>query len=160
MLFAVNHLAAEDTASTKEHIAALKAKCSQTSAERAARHEQTPLYERLGGYDKIHALTKEIVRLHLQNDEIKHLFEGVDADLLAKHVADFVAAGTGGSEEYTGRPMPTAHAGLELTDADFLSAGNDIVNAMQSMGYGQNEIDEILCILMSLKDQVVFTEAH
>jgi hemoglobin len=75
-------------------------------------------------------------------------------------VADFVAAGTGGTEVYTGRPMPAAHADLKLTDADFLSAGHDIVTAMQSMGYGQNEIDEILCILMSLKNQVVFTEAH
>ena len=31
----------------------------------------------------------------------------------------------------------------------------DIVTAMQSMDYGQDEIDEVVCILVSLKDQVV-----
>ena len=51
--------------------------------------------------------------------------------------------------------MPASHAHLRLTDADFLAAGGDIVTAMQSMGYGENEINEIVCILVSLKDQVV-----
>ncbi len=32
------------------------------------------------------------------------------------------------------------------------------VMAMQSMGYGQDEIDEIVCILVSLKDQVVLEQ--
>ena len=31
----------------------------------------------------------------------------------------------------------------------------DIVTAMKGMGYGENEINEIVCILVSLKDQVV-----
>lgn len=39
--------------------------------------------------------------------------------------------------------------------SDFLSAGDDIGKAMTSLGYGQNEIDEVVCILVSLKDQVV-----
>jgi hypothetical protein len=51
--------------------------------------------------------------------------------------------------------MPATHANLKLTDADFLSAGGDIVSAMQSMGYGEDEINEFVCILVSLKDQVV-----
>ena len=31
-----------------------------------------------------------------------------------------------------------------------------IVGAMTALGYGQEEIDEVVCILVSLKDQVVF----
>ena len=46
-------------------------------------------------------------------------------------------------------------ASTHLTDADFLSAGGDILKAMQTMGYGENEITEFVCILVSLKDQVV-----
>ncbi len=133
----------------------LQAMCEASAEARTARHNATPLYERLGGYERIHALTTEIVRLHLQNEDIKGKFVHVDPAALAGHVADFMAAGTGGTAKYTGRTLPDSHAHLGLTDADFLAAGGDIVKAMQNLGYGQQEIDEVVCILVSLKDQVV-----
>jgi hemoglobin len=136
-------------------LAELESMCAGTADARAARQAETPLYQRLGGYEKIHAMTTEVVRLHQENEAISHLLEGVDTELLASRVADFVSAGTGGSEEYTGRDMVSAHAHLALTDADFLAAGGDIVTAMSSQGHGQEEIEEIVCILVSLKDQVV-----
>lgn len=139
----------------EEHMAQLIQMCEETAEARAARQAETPLYDRLGGYDKISALTTEIVKLHEQNEAIKHLLVGVDGELLARHVADFVASGTGGPQKYTGRDMVSAHEHLALTDADFLSAGGDIVKAMQSFDYGEDQINEIVCILVSLKDQVV-----
>jgi hypothetical protein len=45
---------------------------------------------------------------------------------------------------------------LDLTDADSLAVGGDFVVAMKTMGHGENEIQEMVCILVSLKDQVVF----
>jgi hemoglobin len=139
----------------EEHMAQLNQMCQETAEARAARQAETPLYDRLGGYDKISALTTEIVNLHEQNEAIKHVMVGVDGELLAKHVADFVASGTGGPQKYTGRDMVSAHENLHLTDADFVAAGGDIVKAMQSFDYGEDEINEIVCILVSLKDQVV-----
>jgi hemoglobin len=147
---------AADAPTVAEQMAALQTMCTDTEQARAQRQADEALYDRLGGYDRIHQFTREVVRLHNQNDAIKLMFAHVDSENLAKQVADFVASGTGGPQSYTGRAMPAAHARLELTDADFLSAGGDIVTAMQTMGYGQDEIDEIVCILVSLKDQVVF----
>lgn len=150
-------LAGEDAQpSVAEQMAALEASCAASAEAHEARREKSPFYDRLGGYERIHALTKEIVRLHSLNPDIKHLLDGVDYDLLAKHVADFVAAGTGGTEKYTGRDLPSSHAHLHLTDADFLAAGGDIIQAMKNLEYEQQEIDEMVCILVSLKDQVVF----
>jgi hemoglobin len=147
---------AADAPTVAEQMAALQTMCTDTEQARAQRQADEALYDRLGGYDRIHEFTREVVRLHNQNDAIKLMFAHVDSENLAKQVADFVASGTGGPQSYTGRAMPAAHARFELTDADFLSAGGDIVTAMQTMGYGQDEIDEIVCILVSLKDQVVF----
>jgi len=147
---------ANDTPAVAEQIGAMQTMCTDTQQARAQRQADEALYNRLGGYDRIHEFTREVVRLHNQNDAIKGMFTYVDSDRLAKYVADFVAAGTGGPQGYTGRTMPASHANLKLTNADFLSAGGDIVTAMQTMGYGQNEIDEFVCILVSLKDQVVF----
>jgi len=147
---------ANDAPTVAEQIGGLQTMCTDTEEARTQRQADSPLYNRLGGYDRIHEFTTEVVRLHNQNDSIKGMFTHVDSERLAKQVADFVAAGTGGPQSYTGRTMPASHANLKLTDADFLSAGGDIVKAMQTMGYGQDEIDEILCILVSLKGQVVF----
>ena len=141
---------------TAEKMAGLQTMCTESETARTERQAADSLYNRLGGYDRILELTTAIVANHRVNEEIKRTMEGVDDKMLAKHVADFVAAGTGGTAEYTGRDLPSSHAHLKLTDADFLSAGGDIVKAMKSMESGQNEIDEFLCILVSLKDQVVF----
>lgn len=147
---------AGDGATVAEQMAALQQMCSDTAVERAERHAAESLYVRLGGSERIHELTREVVRLHNQNDAIKHMFVHVDGEDLARKVADFVASGTGGPQGYSGRDLPSSHETLHLTDGDFLSAGNDIVTAMQTKGYGQNEIDEVVCILVALKDQVVF----
>jgi len=142
--------------STEEQMTGLQSMCDGSAGDRSARHAQEALYNRLGGYDRILELTTEIVRLHKVNPEIKHMFDHVDSKMLAKHVADFMAAGTGGTATYTGRDLPSSHAHLRMTDGDFLSAGGDVIQAMKNLDYGQDEIDEVVCILVSLKDQVVF----
>ena len=146
---------ANDAPTVAEQIGGMQAMCADTEQARAQRQADDALYNRLGGYDRIHEFTTEVVRLHIENEALDRIMVGVDGEALAKNVADFVATGTGGPQRYTGRDMPTAHSHLHLTDADFLSAGGDIVTAMQTMGYGQDEINEFVCILVSLKDQVV-----
>ena len=141
--------------SVSEQIGGMQAMCAETADARAQRQADEALYFRLGGYDRIHELAREIVHLHSQNDAIKGMFEYLDTEELAKRSADFIASGTGGSQSYSGPTLPETHAKLRLTDADFLAAGGDIVKAMQTMGYGENEINEFVCILVSLKDQVV-----
>jgi hemoglobin len=138
-----------------EQIGGLQTMCAETADARALRHAEKPLYDRLGGYDRIHEFIHEVVRLHFENDALDRVMVGVDGETLVKRVADFTAAGTGGPQTYTGRSMTAAHEHLHLTDADFLAAGGDIVKAMQTMGYGEDEINEFVCILVSLKDQVV-----
>ncbi|MGB0204723.1 MAG: group I truncated hemoglobin [Neptuniibacter sp.] len=147
--------AAEKPPTVEEQITGLQTMCADTEQARNDRHTANPLYFRLGEYDKIHRFTTEVVRLHFENSDLDRIMEGIDGDKLAKNVADFVSTGTGGPKVYQGRDMPTAHARLKLTDADFLAAGGDIVAAMQNMGYGQPEIDEFVCILVSMKDLVV-----
>jgi hemoglobin len=153
---AVVALAGDEKAPTvAEQMAGLQKMCAESATARAERHEAKPLFERLGGYDKVHAMVEEVIRLHGENDQIKRTMEGVDEAKLADHLTDFISAGTGGNAEYKGRNMYDSHAHLELTDADFLAAGGDIIQAMNSMDYGQDEIDEFVCILVSMKDLVV-----
>lgn len=140
---------------TDARMTGLESMCASTADARSARSARQALYERLGGYDRILELTTEIVRLHHLNRDFDRFMPMVDDARLAKQVADFMAAGTGGDEEYEGLSLPESHRHLKLSDADFLSAGNDVMKAMGNLGYGQDETEEVVCLLVSLKDQVL-----
>lgn len=146
---------AQEEPTIDEQIAGLEELFASTAEARAQRQADDPLYNRLGGIEKIHLLTKEIVRLHLINEDINQDVMKIDLDHLAKQVAIFIAAGTGGPQEYHGRSMKKAHAHLNVTKASFLAAGHDVMQAMKNLDYGPEEIEEVVCILVSMKDEMI-----
>jgi hemoglobin len=138
-----------------EQVKGLEERCAQTAQARAERHAQKSLHQRLGGDEKIHGLIREVVRLHLENPSIRHFFEGKDKELVATRVAEFLISGTGGANVYEGPGLRASHESMKLTDADFLSAGGDVMKAMKNLGYAEPEIDEVVCALVALREQVV-----
>jgi hemoglobin len=141
--------------SPDQQVAGLEAACAASATERASRHAQNPLFQRLRGEQGIHAITREVVRLHQQNPPIQHYFAKLDPDAVAKRVAEFMIGGTGGPQVYKGPDLTTSHRSMKLTNRDFLLAGGDIAQAMKNLKYGQEETDEVLCTLVSLRAQVV-----
>jgi hemoglobin len=143
------------TPSPDQQVAELEASCAASATGRASRHARTPLYQRLRGEQGIHAITREVVRLHLQNPPIRHHFEKLDPDAVAKRVAEFIITGTGGPQAFQGPDLTTSHRSMKLTNRDFVLAGGDVVQAMKNLKHGQEEIDEVVCTLVSLRSQVV-----
>lgn len=139
----------------REQLLALEERCAENASAMAARHAETPLFERLGGEEGIHEITREIVRLHDQNEALTRIMDGVDRELLARRVAQFIISGTGGPQVYEGRDLVSAHAHLDLTNAHFLAAGGDVIQAMKNEGCTEGEIEEIVCTLVSLRPKVV-----
>ena len=138
-----------------EQIQMLDEMCADASEAMKLRQETQSLYDRAGGRDAISQVVQETVRLHLENDKIKGLFDGVDTEQLIQQVTDFLVVATGGEGEYTGRDMVAAHAHLNLTNDDFLAAGGDLKKAMQTAELGEDESQEILCAFVSLRADVV-----
>lgn len=141
--------------SPAEQVAKLKQACEASAGARAARHAETPLYQRLGERSGIEAVVRETVRLHGENETIVHLMDGVDRDRLVQQVTDFLSAATGGDVAYEGRDMVNAHAHLDINDAEFLAAGGDVAQAMRTQGHGDAAIEEVTCMFVSLHGQVV-----
>jgi len=141
--------------SPDQQVAEFEASCAASATARASRHAKTPLYQRLRGESGIHAITREVVRLHLQNPPIRHYFEKLDPDLVAKRVAEFMIGGTGGPQVYKGPDLTTSHRSMKLTNRDFVLAGGDVAQALKNLKYGPEEIDEVVCTLVSLRTQVV-----
>ena len=154
-LVSAGFAAAGDTPTVEEQVDGLVEMCAASESARAARQAEKPLYVRLGDHEGVHALTTEVVRLHSINPDFERFWGQIDEEKLIKNLDDFIATGTGGPKGYEGRDMPTAHAHLELSNADFLSAGGDVMAGMQNLGYGEEEIQEFVCILVSMKDLVI-----
>jgi len=118
------------------------------------------IYEKLGGAEGVSVIVDEIVEQHIKNEHIKHYFIPLKENpeyfnQFKQHVKDFLSSGTGGKEKYKGRDMSTAHKGLNLSEADFLHAIDDILLVLDTHKIDRGSRNEILATLYSMKDSVI-----
>ena len=114
------------------------------------------LYERLGGRPRITAIMNDVIANHLANPTVGPRFRHVvDLDALKAHAVDFFCAGSGGTDTYSGRDMSAAHAGMNISEQEFVATIDDILAALDKHGVGAPERREVLAILYSMKDDIV-----
>jgi hemoglobin len=117
--------------------------------------ETATLYERLGKRPGIEAIATDIFNNHKNNPIVKNRYVNSDPATVIRLVTEMCCAGFGGPETYTGRDMITAHTGMNINEAEFVAVCDDVLAALDKHSVGQKEKDEILCILYSLKSQIV-----
>lgn len=113
------------------------------------------LYARLGGRPGIEAIASDIWDNHIKNPIINNRYAASDPATVKRLVTELCCAGFGGPETYSGKDMITAHKGMNINEAEFIAVCDDVLKALDMNRAGQREKDEVLCILYSLKDQVV-----
>jgi len=118
------------------------------------------LFERLGGSTGITALVDDIVALHMENPAISARFrpylETPDKLAVTKlHLCAFLEAGSGGKVNYTGRSMPDAHRGMNINEAEYMAAMDDILAAMRKQGIDEQTQKDVLAIAYSLKGEIL-----
>ena len=114
------------------------------------------LYERLGATEGITRIANDIVNNHAANPRIGTRFTNSDLSNLKKAAAEFIITGTGGPEVYAGKDMVAAHAGMNIDEGEFVAVMADVMDALDKNGIGQREKEEVLFILFSMKDDVLF----
>lgn len=122
--------------------------------------QQPSLYERLGASVGIQALVEDIVAAHMANPVIRARFLPYQAEpdklkIIKGHLVAFLCAGSGGTEVYAGRDMPSTHRGMNISEAEYMATLDDILMVLD-----QHQIDEatkkdMLAIAYSLKDQII-----
>jgi hemoglobin len=116
------------------------------------------LYERLGGGRKIAAIVNDVVDLHLRNPLIKARFSHLDAagiELTKRRAAELLCAGSGGPETYRGRDMLTTRRGMNISEQELIAVIDDVLEAMAQHGVDQQERNEVVAILYSMKGEIV-----
>ena len=118
------------------------------------------LFDRLGGSSGIRALVEDIVTAHMENPVIQARFRPYletpeKLDVTKKHLCAFLEAGSGGSQEYTGRNMRDAHRGMNISEAEYMAALDDILAAMRRHVIDEQTQKDVLAIAYSLKGDIL-----
>lgn len=124
----------------------------------ALAQQQHTLYQRLGGYDAIAAVTDDFVVRLSTDPQLQRFFGGLSVDSqkrLRQHIVDFLCSATGGPCIYTGRDMKTAHAGLGIAQADWDLSAKHLVETLDKFKVPEKEKNEVLAAITSLKADIV-----
>ena len=114
------------------------------------------LFERLGGHDGITRLVTDIVDNHYRNPLIKTRFEQIkDRAAVERHSVEFLSAGSGGPQAYTGRDLLTTHKGMNISEQEFIAATDDVLAALEKNGIDAPTRNDVLAIFWSLKGEVI-----
>jgi len=154
-LFSLSALAETVQPSDAEQVAGVQKMCTDASSAIQKRQAEKPLFDRLGGEQRIETLARKIIEAHQKNAKISPMFANIDKAKVIQHVTEFLVVGTGGKGSYTGKDMVTVHRTLNISNGDFLAAGGDVQGVMKEMEYSENEIQEIVCALTSFVPVVV-----
>jgi hemoglobin len=120
--------------------------------------QQKSLYERLGGYDAIAAVTDDFIGRLATDPTESRFFVGHSDDSIQRirqHIVDQLCQVTGGPCVYKGRDMKTAHKGLGITQADWDISVKHLVATLDKFKVPGKEKNEVLTAISGLKDQIV-----
>ena len=108
---------------------------------------EASLYERLGGEDAIRKIAGDIFDNHKGNAVVSVRYVDSDREKVVQLVTEFVCAGTGGPQAYTGRNMLDTHRGMNINEQEYMEVVDDIMAALEK--------NEVLRIAYSLKGEIL-----
>ena len=116
------------------------------------------LYEKIGGEPAVNAAVDIFYRKVLQDDRIKHFFEGVDMDRQAAKQKAFLTMAFGGPNSYTGEDMRRGHAHLVakgLNDSHFDAVMENLGATLTELKVPGELIAQAAAIAESVRNDVL-----
>ncbi len=119
------------------------------------------LYERLGGLETIALVVTEFMNefahdeLVMANPETRARKTPDALPYITYQVTTLVCQVTGGPCVYTGLEPGPAHEGLNVTEAEWQRMGEIFVGTLERHNVPQAEIDELVAIVGTTKDDIV-----
>lgn len=118
------------------------------------------LFEQSGGREGISNIVDDTVETHMNNPKVSARFLPLKErpeylEVVKQHTIDFFSAGSGGSAEYKGKDMTTAHTGMNISSSEYMEVMDDILIALDKNNISEDTKKEVLAILWSLKGMII-----
>jgi hemoglobin len=113
------------------------------------------LYSSFGGKEGITKIVDDFVGIVAADKRINFQFAKTDIGRLKGHLVEMVCAATGGPCKYTGRDMGSAHAGMDITEAQFNALAEDMRRAWDKNGVPFRRQNKLLAMLAPMERQIV-----
>ena len=116
------------------------------------------LYERLGGYDAIAAVSEALMVRIKNDDKLRRFYDHRGADGITREqqlLVDFLCASSGGPMVYTGRDMTTVHVGMRLDEEDWDRAAGHLIAPLEAFNVPEPEKSAVMAFTAGLKPEVV-----
>jgi hemoglobin len=117
---------------------------------------RTTLYDQIGGAPAVTAVVDALYDRILADAGLMRYFDGTDLGRLKAHQRALVAVALGGStEDYRGRMMHPAHAGLAITDGAFDTVLGHLVAVLDDVGVAPATAARVVAIVQPIRADVV-----
>jgi hemoglobin len=112
-------------------------------------------YEAVGGGPAVSSVVDEFYRRVLDDPRLAPYFDDVDLPRLKRHQALLVTQVLGGPENYDGRPLADAHAGLGIGHDDFIAVVGHLAAAMAAAGVPEDIINRAGAVVAATESDIV-----
>ena len=116
------------------------------------------LYERLGGYDAISAVVKDLLPRLMSDPRLGRFWENRGEDGINREeqlLIDFLCSSAGGPLLYTGRDNKTSHKGMGISESDWEKFIAHLNATLDNFQLPQQERSDVIGFIESTKADIV-----
>jgi hemoglobin len=113
------------------------------------------IYDSIGGRDAVGAAVDDFYERVLGDPSLVTYFADTDVRHLKAHQRAFITMALGGPDEYRGKSMAEAHAGLEITADAFHAVVAHLAATLAGLGVDEATIGQIASSLAPLESEIV-----
>ena len=116
------------------------------------------LYERLGGYDALSAVSNNLVDRLQRDPQLARFWQHRGEDGMKRErqlLVDFLCACAGGPMYYTGRDMKLSHKGMGISESDWTVLLKHADATLKAFNVPQAEYNEVVAFVLSTKADIV-----
>jgi hemoglobin len=116
------------------------------------------LYERLGGYDAIAAVSGDLIARLMDDPQLGRFWQHRGTDGLRREkqlLIDFLCSSAAGPLYYTGRDMKTVHEGMRISGPDWALFISHLRQTLKKFAVPVAETEEVLAFVESTRGDIV-----
>ncbi len=116
---------------------------------------QSSLYQQLGGQPAIDTMVDRLIVLHAQTPEIQQYFEQSNLQRFRDKLSEFICFISDGPCEYSGDSMALTHGGMYISDREFNTGVDLMIQAMDDSGISLSARNQLLARLARLRSDII-----